>query len=81
MGGLISFVSGLAYSMMVTRRAETTAGEALRTLIRAEALKIGLIVILLWLVLSIYSSINFIAFFACFIANTCVFSMAFFIRD
>jgi ATP synthase protein I len=49
--------------------------------LRAEAAKIGLAVILLWLVLAVYKDVVLIVFIGSFILSLLVFSMAFFVRD
>ena len=49
LGGTVNAVAGWAYGWMVSRRKTGTAGEALRTLFRAEAVKVTVIVLLLWL--------------------------------
>ena len=47
----------------------------------AEAVKIGLMVILLGVVLTMYKDVVVIAFLGTFMATATIFSMAFFVRD
>jgi ATP synthase protein I len=49
--------------------------------LRAEAVKIGLIVLLLWLALEAYDEMVVLAFFGSFFATVLIFAMAFFVRD
>jgi ATP synthase protein I len=49
--------------------------------LRAEAVKIVLIVALLWIVLSIYKSVVIVAFIGTFIVTTIVFALALFVRE
>jgi hypothetical protein len=58
-----------------------SADRAVVTALRAEAIKIGLAVLLLWLVLALYKDVVLIVFIGSFIFSILVFSMAFFVRD
>ncbi len=57
------------------------AGSSLVAMFRAEAGKVLVIVVGLWLVLSTYQDVVPAAFFAAFVITVIVFSMAFFVRD
>ena len=72
LGGIVSWAAGLVFAVMVSGGRVRTAGEALRFLFRAEASKIMLIIILLWLVLSTYQEVVPVAFFAAFIVSVLV---------
>lgn len=50
-------------------------------LFRAEAGKVGLIVIQLWLVLAYYKQVVMAAFFGTFFLTVILFSMAIFVRN
>ena len=81
LGGAVSIFSGLASAVVASLgRAESAEG-ALFAVLRAEAVKIGLIVILLWLVLATYRDVVVTAFLGSFVATVLIFSMAFFVRD
>ena len=80
LGGVINFTAGVAYGW-VASRSSRTAGETLRALFRAEASKITLIVVQLWLVLGSYKQVVPAAFFGTFILTVVLFSMAFFVRE
>ena len=81
LGGLVSMVAGLAFGVIVSTTGVTTAGNVLRIAMRAEAGKIILIVTQLWLVLTLYKSINATVFFAAFTVTVLINSMALVIRD
>ena len=81
LGGSVNVAAGLAYGWMVSRRKAGTAGEALRTLFRAEAVKVTAIVLLLWLVLTSYRGIVYPAFFGSFVVTVLIFAAAIAVRD
>ena len=81
LGGSVNVAAGLAYGWMVSRRKAGTAGEALRTLFRAEAVKVTVIVLLLWLVLTGYKAVVPAAFFGSFVATVLIFAAAIAVRD
>ena len=58
-----------------------SAGGVLISALMAEAIKIGLIVILLGIVLVVYDEIVAAAFFGSFFVTILLFSMAFFVRE
>jgi ATP synthase protein I len=81
LGGLVSIIAGLAFAMVMQSSNMQTADGTIVAALRAEATKIGLAVILLWLVLALYKDVVLIVFIGSFIVSILVFSMAFFIRD
>lgn len=81
LGGLINLTAGAAFGWIAAHSRKRTAGEALLALIRAEASKVGLIVVQLWLVLVHYKQLVLAPFFGTFILTVIFFSMAFFVRD
>jgi ATP synthase protein I len=81
LGGLVSIISGLAFAMVMQSGQAQSADGTVIAALRAEGAKIGLAVILLWLVLAIYKDVVIIAFIGSFICSILVFSMAFFVRD
>jgi ATP synthase protein I len=80
-GGLISVAAGAVFGCIATHSKKRTAGEVLRALYRAEASKVGLIVLLLWVTLRNYEQIVHGAFFSTFILTIIFFSMAIVVRD
>ena len=80
-GGLVSMFAGLGSALVAARSGGKSAGGILVGALRAEGVKLALIVILLWLVLATYHEIVPVAFFGSFIATIMIFAMAFFVRD
>ncbi len=81
LGGGVSFCAGWVSAVVAARGKVVSAGEVLISALTAEGVKIGLIVILLWLVLATYDEVVAPAFFGSFIATVLIFGMAFFVRD
>ncbi len=81
LGGLVSIIAGLAFAMVMQSSKIQSADGTVVTALRAEATKVGLAVILLWLVLALYKDVVLIVFIGSFISSILVFSMAFFVRD
>ena len=81
LGGLISVCGTFAYGAIVSRLGVTSAGNVLRTALRAEAVKIMLMVILLWLAFRVYADLVAAALFAGFAVTVLMFRIALFIRD
>ena len=81
LGGAVNIAAGWVYGWRVAQGQGGTAGEALRTMLRAEAFKILLVVVGLWLVLSNYRDIVHVAFFAAFVVTVGVFAAAIAVRD
>ena len=81
LGGSVNVAAGWAYAWMVSRRKAGTAGEALRTLFRAEAVKVTIVVLLLWLALAKYRAIVHAAFFGSFVVTVVIFAAAIAVRD
>jgi F0F1-type ATP synthase assembly protein I len=80
-GGLISVVAGLASAFVASRSDAKSAGGILFGALRAETVKIGLAVLLLWLVLANYGEAAVGVLVGSFIVTMLIFAMAFFVRD
>lgn len=80
LGGLVSVCAGLASAMVATRKADS-AGGVLVVALKAEAVKFGVIAVLLGLVLASYAEVVMTAFLGSFVATVLIFSMAFFVRE
>ena len=80
-GGLINVTAGAVFGWLAARGSKRTAAEALIALMRAEAGKVALIIVQLWLVLVLYKDLMLAPFFGTFIVTVVLFSMAFFVRD
>lgn len=80
-GGTISLIAGVVSARVASGRAAKSAGGMLAVALKAEAVKLGLALILLWLVLANYDDAVSGALLVSFVATMLVFSMAFFVRD
>lgn len=80
-GGSINIVAGLVSAFVASRGEAKTAGGILAGALTAEGIRIGLIVILLWLVLATYREVVAIALLGTFTVTLLIFAMAFFVRD
>lgn len=81
LGGSVSMISSAAYAIIVSHHKGYTAGEAVRTALRAESIKIILIVSLLWVVFKFYENLNASAFIGTFILTVLAYSMALLVSD
>jgi F0F1-type ATP synthase assembly protein I len=81
LGGLINVAAGWVYGWRVSQGEAKSAGEALRTMFRAEAFKVLLILVGLWVVLQNYRDIVHLAFFSAFVITIGVFAAAIAVRD
>ena len=79
-GGMISVCAGLVAAWVAARNVKS-AGGVLVGALTAEAAKIGLAALLLWLVLANYADAVVGAVLASFILTMLIFGMAFFVRD
>jgi len=80
-GGLISITAGLASALVASLGQAGSAGGVVLGALRAEAVKLGLAILLLWLVLLNYSQAVIGALIATFVVTLLIFAMAFFVRD
>ena len=81
LGGVINQLADLAYALLVSGGGIRTAGNTLRTLFRAEAVRVLLIVTLLGGVLSAYQAAVHPALFLSFVVSVIVFRMAIIIKE
>ena len=81
LGGAINVIAGWVYGWRVSQGEARTAGEALRTMFRAEGIKVLLIVVQLWAVLASYKDIVHAAFVATFVVTVGVFAAAIAVRE
>jgi ATP synthase protein I len=80
-GGAVSIVAGMASALVAVLGKGNSAGGILVGALRAEAVKIGLALLLLWLVLSNYPQAEVGALLGTFVVTMLIFSMAFFVRE
>ena len=81
LGGGVNIVAGWVFGWRVAQGEVRSAGEVLRTLFRAEAIKVLLIIVGIWLVLANYTEVVHVAFFATFVITVGVFAAAIAVRD
>jgi ATP synthase protein I len=81
LGGSVSILSGTVSAAVASLGKADSAGGIVLAALGAEAVKIGLIVILLWAVLTNYGDVVVTAFLGTFLATALIFAMAFFVRD
>ena len=79
LGAIVSVVAAMAYAVIISRHREYSPGAVLRTALRAEAVKISVIVLALWAVFSIYKDVRPIIFIGSFIVAVLIFSAAAFV--
>ena len=81
LGGAVSVGAGWASARVASGRKADSAAGVLVTALTAEGVKLGVIVVLLWLVLAFYPDVVVTAFLGSFMATVLIFSMAFFVRE
>lgn len=77
----MSVSAGWTSAMVAATGKAESAGGILVTALKAEGVKLGVIVLLLWVVLATYREVVVPAFLGTFVATALVFSMAFFVRE
>jgi F0F1-type ATP synthase assembly protein I len=81
LGGFINITACALFGVVATHSRKRTAGEALIAMMRAEAGKVALIVLQLWLVLTYVKPLSLAPFFGTFVLTVIFFSMAIFVRE
>ena len=81
LGGMVGLISSAAFAVIVSQHKGYTANEAIKTIVRAELLKISLIVIMLWLVFKNYENVNAFVMIGTFILTVLAHSMVLFVSD
>lgn len=81
LGGGINQIADLAYALLVSGGGIRTAGNTLRTLFRAEGVRILLIVFLLGWVLTSYKEVVHPALFLSFVVSVIVFRAAILVKE
>jgi ATP synthase protein I len=80
-GGAVSLCAGAIAGWVASRSHGRSAGGALVGALRAEAIKVGLSVLLLWLVLKNYDQAIVGILVGTFVVTMLIFTMAFFVRE
>ncbi len=81
LGGIVSIVSAAAFAVIISRDRDSTAGGVLITAIKAEAVKIIVMITLLWLVMTLYKDVVAVGFIGTFALTVLIFGMALFVTD
>ncbi len=81
LGGAVSLCAGWVSAVVASMGKAQSAGEVLFSALRAEVVKIGLAVLLLWVVLVSYDHAVVGVLIGSFIATMLIFAMAFFVRE
>lgn len=80
LGGAISILAGLVSVWLAARSGTGSPGEALYGALRAEVIRIILMLSLLWLVLANYKNVVALGLIGTFIVSVLLFTMAIFVR-
>jgi ATP synthase protein I len=80
-GGAVSIVAGLVSALVASLSKAKSAGGILVGALRAEAVKLGAALLLLWLVLANYGQAAVGVLLGAFVVTMLIFSMAFFVRE
>ncbi len=84
LGGLVSITAGLVFVFLAAKGAGEkgkSAGEVVFTALKAEAAKLFLAGLLLWLVLAFYQEVVVVALLGSFVVTILIFSLALFAGD
>ena len=84
LGGLISIASGLVFVLLAAKSADSkgrSAGEVIFAALKAEAAKLLLAIVLLWLVLATYQDVVIVGLIGSFVVSILIFSLALFAGD
>jgi ATP synthase protein I len=81
LGGVVSIISAAAFAAIISRYQGSTMSGALITALKAEAVKVIVMIILLWLVLTLYKDVVAVGFIGTFAVTVLIFGMALFVTD
>ena len=81
LGGSIGIIAGLAFVALAARSRSKSAGGALYAALRAEAVKVALMLLLLWIALATYRDVVAIGLIGSFIATVLIFTMSVWVRE
>jgi ATP synthase protein I len=81
LGGLVGIAGGLVFRLVAWLHKRDSAGGVLIAAFRAEGAKILVVIVLLWVVLSVYKAAVVGGVIAAFLVSIVIFSMAICIRD
>jgi ATP synthase protein I len=81
LGGSIGIAAGLIFVAVASRSKAKSAGEALYAALRAELIKLALMIFSLWLVFETYNDLVMVGLMGSFIASLLIFAMAGFVKE
>jgi ATP synthase protein I len=81
LGGLVGITAAVVFAGVASLGSTSSAATALLAVLRAEAAKVGLIVLALWLVLTTYKDVAIVWFIGSFLATVLILSIAPAVRD
>jgi ATP synthase protein I len=81
LGGVVNITAGAVFAVLIAINPSATATGTMRTMLRAEAGKITVIVLQLWLVLTNYNGVVHVAFFSAFVVTVLVSQAAILVQD
>ena len=81
LGGVVNIAAGVVFAFLIALNPTATATGTVRTMLRAEAGKITVIVLQLWLVLTMYKDVVHAAFFTAFVVTVLVSQAAILVKD
>jgi len=81
LGGFVNVFAGIVFALMTIQRKDRSAEATIRTLVRAEAVKIAVIVVQIWLVLTAYKELIPGFYFATFVVTVLLSGVALLVRD
>jgi ATP synthase protein I len=81
LGGAIGIAGGLVFAWLASRSQATSADGVLIAALKAEAVKLLVLIVLLVLVLATYKHVEIVGLIGSFIVSTAIFGFAFFVRD
>jgi ATP synthase protein I len=81
LGGVVSIASVVVFAFVVSRYSGTEASGVLIAALKAEAAKIAVYLVLLWLVLAFYKNVSMFGFIATFVITVLISSRALFVAE
>jgi len=81
LGGLVSICAGISFSIVISLSRSNSLAGTLLTAFRAEAAKVTVAVVLLWLVFATYKDVVAVGLIGSFAVSILIFGMAFFVRE
>ena len=81
LGGSIGIIAGLVFVALAARSKSKSSGEALYAALRAEAVKLAIMLLLLWIALATYRDVVAIGLIGTFIATVLISTMAILVRE